>query len=118
MINLQEGVGDLIKETKNIMKPGIANKNWPDNSSRDQRSINFHRFTEADNIVSGIDFIVICKNEGWIEVYDNEYNLISTEVFLNFKALEADEFITVTLKNGWSETYDKWFNMQSIKFCG
>ncbi len=100
------------------MKLGIADDKWPHEVEVDQKTINFHRFTEADILVSGKDFIVVCKNEGWIEVYDDEYNLISSEVFLGFKSVEADELITITLKNGWSEVYDKWFNMQSIKFCG
>lgn len=100
------------------MKSGAANNDWDQKIDQDQKSINFHRFTDADSIVTGDDFIVICNKGGWVEVYDKEYNLMSTEVFLNLKSVDADQYITVTLKNGWSEVYDKWFNMKSVKYCG
>ncbi|MDN5212017.1 hypothetical protein QQ020_08140 [Fulvivirgaceae bacterium BMA12] len=91
---------------------------WVEVFDEDKQSINFHRFTDACAMEIGEDFVVVCKNGGWIEVYDTALNLISSEVFLNIKEIKAEKFITVTLKNGWSEVYDKWFNMQSVKYCG
>ena len=79
---------------------------------------NLQGFVDACAIEAGEGFVVVCKNGGWIEVYDADLKLISTEVFLNLKEVSAGKFITITLKNGWCEVYDKWFNMQSIKYCG
>lgn len=79
---------------------------------------NLQEFVDACAIETGDGFVVVCKNGGWVEVYDADLKLISTEVFLNLKEVRAGKFITVTLKNGWSEVYDKWFNMQSVKYRG
>ncbi|MCG8320139.1 MAG: hypothetical protein MI921_11595 [Cytophagales bacterium] len=96
-----------------------ATKNrWAEIFSKEQQTTKLQRFADAYAMETGDDFVVVCKNGGWIEVYDTDLKLISTEVFLNVKEVSAGKYITVILKNGWSEVYDKWFNMQSVKYCG
>ena len=100
------------------MELRATNNEWVEVFNKNKGQIDFHGFTDACTIEMGDGFVVVCKNGGWIEVYDTDLKLISNEVFLNLKEVKAGNFITVTLKNGWSEVYDKWFNMQSIKYCG
>ena len=107
-INLKGGIMEL-RATKNV---------WSQNQDDSNQKINLQGFVNAYAIETGDDFVVVCKNGGWVEVYDMELKLISTEVFLNIKEVKAGKCITITLRNGWSEVYDKWFNMQSIKYCG
>lgn len=100
------------------MEQRMIKNQWSEIFGEDKPLVNLQRFADACAIEVGEDFVVVCKNGGWIEVYDTNLKLISNEVFLNLKEVKAGKFITVTLKNGWSEVYDKWFNMQSVKYYG
>lgn len=53
-------------------------------------------------------------SDGWVKVYDDKMNQISSHAFPNAEnAMAGTDFIVVQLKGGWVEVYDTSFKLIS-----
>ncbi len=64
------------------------------------------------DVVLGDQFIVAHKKNGVIEVYDNGFNLISSNNFTNVEKVNANSRVLLIRKNGTVDFYDKWLNFE------
>ena len=80
------------------------------------RVVKKQSFPKLEQVVQGEGFFVVQQKGGWIEVYDQNFNLLSSEVFLNVKRVHAAQDITICYESGWREIYCKEFNMKSMNF--
>lgn len=67
------------------------------------------------DIVLGDKFIVAHKQNGVIEVYDNNFNLISANNFTNVEKVNANSRVLLIRKNGTVDFFDKWLNFKFSK---
>lgn len=67
------------------------------------------------DIVLGDKFIVAQRKNGIIEVYDNNFNLLSTNHFTNVEKVNANSRVLLIRKNGTVDFYDKWLNFEFSK---
>ncbi len=64
------------------------------------------------DIVLGDKFIVAQKENGLIEVYDAEFNLISAKTFTNVEKVNANSRVILIRKDGSVDFFDKWLNFE------
>jgi hypothetical protein len=67
---------------------------------------------EIVDIVLGDEFIVAQKNDGLIEVFDAEFNLLSSNTFTNIDKINANRRVIIIRKDGIVDFYDKWLNYE------
>ncbi|MCG8322876.1 MAG: hypothetical protein MI921_25465 [Cytophagales bacterium] len=82
------------------------------------RGLNTNKIKNLNDIVDivlGDKFIVAHKKTGIIEVYDKDFNLLSTNHFTNVEKVNANSRVLLIRKNGTVDFYDKWLNYQFSK---
>ena len=67
------------------------------------------------DIVLGDKFLVAHKKNGVIEVYDNDFNLLSSNQFTNVEKVNANSRVLLIRKNGTVDFFDKWLNFEFSK---
>ena len=67
------------------------------------------------DIVLGDKFIVAHKKNGIIEVYDNDFHILSSNHFTNVEKINANSRVLLIRKNGTVDFYDKWLNYEFSK---
>ena len=67
------------------------------------------------DIVLGDKFIVAHKKNGVIEVYDNDFKMLSSNQFTNVEKVNANSRVLLIRKNGTVDFFDKWLNFEFSK---
>ncbi|MDN5201087.1 hypothetical protein QQ008_06935 [Fulvivirgaceae bacterium BMA10] len=70
------------------------------------------------DIVLGDRFIVAQRSNGVIDVYDEDFKLLSSGVFSHIEKVNANSRVLIIRKNGSVDFYDKWLNYQFTKNVG